>query len=117
VLPDSVMQALDVVYRQHAPEVFVYGHAPPVVEDPNPLPLDPPFGAGKMKTYLSQRHVNGAEWAAFTGTISDHKRLPPERLAVLQAAIRTAIAGFGETVVVRMTTTALFARLESRSAI
>jgi hypothetical protein len=55
--------------------------------------------------------------AAFTGTISDHKRLPPERLAVLQAAIRTAIAGFGETVVVRMTTTALFARLDSRSAI
>jgi len=111
VLPDSVMQALDAVYRQHAPEVFVYGHAPPVVEDPNPLPLAPPFRAGEMKTYLSERRVSGAEWAAFTGTISDHKRLPPERLAVLQAAIRSAIEGFGETVLVRMTTTALFARL------
>jgi SAM-dependent methyltransferase len=113
VLPDSVTQALDAVYRQHAPEVFVYGHAPPVVEDPNPLPLGPPFRAAEMKTYLSERRVDGAEWAAFTGTISDHKRLPPERLAVLQAAIRAAIEGFGETVLVRMATTALFARLEA----
>jgi hypothetical protein len=61
-------------------------------------------------SYRSERRVTGAEWAAFTGTISDHRRLPPERLALLQAAIRTAIEGFGETILVRMVTAAFYAR-------
>jgi hypothetical protein len=58
--------------------------------------------------------VSGAEWAACTGTISDHRRLPPERLALLQAAIRAAIERFGETITVRVVTTAHFTRRAER---
>jgi hypothetical protein len=57
--------------------------------------------------------VTGAEWAAFAGTISDHKRLPPERLTALQAAIRGAIESIGETIVVRLVTAASFARRDA----
>jgi len=38
------------------------------------------------------------------------KRLPGERLALLQAAIRAAIDGFGDTILVRIETMAAFSR-------
>lgn len=113
-----VMKALEVAYRQHAPEAYAYGQAPKADEVEkyfndtcgDPLPLDGPFTPLDQKTYLDERRVSGTEWAAMVATISDHQRLPSDRLARLQEAIREAIGGFGETIHVRMGTTALFAR-------
>ena len=66
--------------------------------------------AVEAKKYVCERRVTGAEWGGFTGTISDHKRFPGECRALLQAAIRAAIDGFGETIPVRIETIATFAR-------
>jgi SAM-dependent methyltransferase len=84
VLDEPVMQALDVAYRQHAPEVYVYGRAPTLPPNAaDPFRLEGPFSPLETKTYPWERRVSGADWAAFAGTISDHRRLPPERLALL----------------------------------
>jgi len=109
LLDEPVMQALDGAYAKHAPEVFRYGRVPdvPAVD---PYPSEPPMSPFEPKTYHWERRASGAEWAAFAGTISDHRRLPAERLALLQGAIRKAIEGFGETIPVRIVTYASFAR-------
>jgi SAM-dependent methyltransferase len=113
LLDESVMKALDSAYKQHAPEVYVYGRAPNVPAGDVASTLALPrgaFAAAETKTYVWERHVTAAEWAGFAGTISDHKRLPAERLALLQAAIHVAIDSFGETIPVRIETTATFAQ-------
>jgi SAM-dependent methyltransferase len=111
LLDEPVMQALDVVYKSHAPEVHVYGRIPRY-EMPagDPFPLEGPFSFVDAKTYVSERPITGEEWAGFAGTISEHQRLPGERLARLRAAIREAIDSFGDTVRVRLATTTMFAR-------
>ena len=110
-LDDDVMEALDDVYRAVAPGVYVYGRLPPLKdEDADWLPLQRPFTQFDAKSYVWERRVTGADWAAFTATISECRRLPPERLAALQAGIRSTLERFGETVRVRVATTALFAR-------
>jgi SAM-dependent methyltransferase len=111
LLSEPVMQALDVVYRQHAPEAYPYGRLP-TVNAPDPFPLEGPFSRVEVKTYQGERRVSGAEWASFVGTISDHQRLPPERRALLQRAIQSTIDGFGDTIVVRVAATGLFAARE-----
>jgi SAM-dependent methyltransferase len=116
LLEEPAMAALDPVYREHAPEVYVYGRAPTtwpdgsVLKYADPLPLEGPFAAVEAKKYLWERRVTGADWAAFAGTISDHKRLPAERLGRLQAEIRQTLERFGETIPVRIETMATFAR-------
>ena len=114
LLDDAVMDVLDVVYREHAPEVYAYGRLPEQ-RPPSPPPLVGPFAAIEERTYESERRVRGAEWAGFAETISDHQRLPAERRARLLDALRAAIDGVGETVRVRMVTAAYFARLERRA--
>ncbi len=77
VLDEPVMQALDVVYARHAPEVYVNGRIPPFeLPADDPFPLHGPFSLVDAKTYLSERRATGEDWAGFAGTISDHQRLP-----------------------------------------
>ena len=64
----------------------------------------------EAKEYRWERRVSGVEWAGFAGTISDHQRMPRERLALLRAAIREAIEPIGATIRVRLATTTVFAR-------
>jgi hypothetical protein len=105
------MAALDVVYEKCAPEVRVYGRIPRYeLPADDPFPLHGPFSLVDAKTYLSERRATGEAWAGFAGTISDHQRLPGGRLALLRAAIRKAVGPFGETLRVRLATTAVFAR-------
>jgi SAM-dependent methyltransferase len=111
LLDEEVMRALDVVYQEHAPEAYAYGRVP-TLSAVDSFPLEGPFAPKEAKTYAWERRVSGAEWAAFAGTISDHQRLPPERLARLLDAMRAAMAPFGESIRVRGVTTALFARRE-----
>jgi SAM-dependent methyltransferase len=111
LLDDEITAALAPVYAQHAPEVLPYGvPMPPLPEGLDPWALAGPFTTERLATYPSERHVTGAEWAAFAGTISDHRRLPAARLAALQAAIRATIDGCAETIRVRIVTSAHFAR-------
>jgi SAM-dependent methyltransferase len=108
VLDDAVLAALAPVYREHAPEVYVYGQQPDL-DGVDVLPLTGPFTPHEMRMYRWERHVTPDEWAAFTGTISDHRRLPAAQLAALQAAIRDTLRG---AIDVRGTTYASFARRE-----
>jgi SAM-dependent methyltransferase len=117
MLDGPVMEALEAAYRQHAPEAYPYGRAPTAAEieqgwgpGEDPLPLGDAFSLVDAKTYLSERRVTGEGWAEFVRTISDHQRLPPERLALLRAALRETIDRFGETIRVRLVTTTLFSR-------
>jgi SAM-dependent methyltransferase len=112
VLEEPVMEALDVVYRQHAPEIYVYGRVP---TEMTPPALEGPFSADEARTYDWERRVSGAEWAAFARTISDHQRLPAERRAVLLEAIRETIERFGEAIRVRGVTYAHYACRTPRS--
>jgi SAM-dependent methyltransferase len=107
LLSEAVVAALAPVYREHAPEVFAYG-SPLQQPGNNPfLTLAGPFTPVEERTYESERVVSGQEWSAFAGTISDHKRLPAERLSRLQAAIVAAISG---PMRVRIITAAFVAR-------
>lgn len=110
VLDEPVMQAFDAVYLEYAPEIYVYGRMPTIPDD-EPFPLVGPFTRAERRKYVWERHVTGDEWAAFAGTISDHQRLPAERLRALQGAIRATIERIGEPIRVRGTTFANFARL------
>jgi SAM-dependent methyltransferase len=111
LLDEPVMAALDVVYKKYAPEVRVAGRVPPYeLSADDPFPLDGPFALVDARTYLSERRATSEDWAGFAGTISDHQRLPGERLALLRAAIREAVEHFGETIRVRVATTALSVR-------
>jgi SAM-dependent methyltransferase len=111
LLDEPVMAALDVVYKRYAPEVRVYGRVPPYeLPASDPFPLEGPFSLVDAKTYLSERRATGEDWAGFAGTISDHQRLPGERLALLRAAIREAVEHFGQTLRVRVASTAVFVR-------
>jgi SAM-dependent methyltransferase len=116
LLDECVMKALDPAYRLHGPRGLrlrpCADHLAGWIgtQVPRPLPLEGPFVAVEAKKYVWERRVTGAEWSAFAGTISDHKRLPGERLALPQAAIRAAIDGFGDTILVRIETMAAFSR-------
>jgi SAM-dependent methyltransferase len=111
LLDEPVMAALDVVYEKYAPEVYVNGRVPPYeLPADDPFPLHGPFSLVDAKTYLAERRATGEDWAGFAGTVSDHQRLPGERLALLRAAIREAVEHFGETIRVRVATTAVFVR-------
>lgn len=107
VLDDPVLHALRAVYAEHAPEVYVYGQMP-ALEGIELFPIVGPFAQREQRTYTWERHVTADQWAAFAATISDHQRLPAERLRVLQAALRAAIAQLGEPIRVRGTTFATF---------
>jgi len=108
VLDDDVLAAIAPVYAEHAPEVYVYGQQPEL-DGVDVFPLTGPFTPPELRTFTWERRVTPDEWAAFTGTISDHRRLPSERLAGLQAALRETLRG---EIRVRGTTYASFARRE-----
>jgi hypothetical protein len=107
LLDEPVVAALAPVYREHAPDVFAYGAPPPQPENNPMLTLPGPFTAVEERRYRSERVVTGEEWAAFAGTISDHKKLPPERLSRLKVAIASAVSG---PLRVRIVTSSFFAR-------
>jgi SAM-dependent methyltransferase len=110
LLEAPAMAALDVVYARLAPEVYVVGRIPPYeLPADDPFPLQGPFALVDAKTYITERRGSGAEWAGYAGTVSDHQRLPGERLALLRAAIGEALEPFG-AIRVRLATTAVLAR-------
>jgi SAM-dependent methyltransferase len=107
LLDEAVVAALAPVYREHAPEVFVYGSPQPLPDLDPLLTLAGPFTPVEERTYESERMVSREEWSAFVATISDHKRLSAERLSRLQAGIVSAVSA---PIRVRMVTGAFFAR-------
>jgi SAM-dependent methyltransferase len=107
LLDDAVVCALAPVYREHAPEVYAYGAPPPQPKDDPFLTLPGPFTPVEVRMYKSERVVSSRDWAAFVGTISDHQRLPPDRLLRLQEAI---VAAVSEQMRVRIITATYFAR-------
>jgi SAM-dependent methyltransferase len=96
VLDEPVISAFEGVYNEHAPEARRGGPRASVAADP--LVDDDAFNSVEARTYRWEHSMSAEEWVALVGTFSDHQRLGPERLAVLQQALRAAIEGFGGTV-------------------
>lgn len=109
VLDDTVMDALDRVYRELAPEVLAYGRMPDL-DGVELFAGDGPFAPAEPRTYTWERHVTAEQWTAFANTISDHQRLPDRRRRALLSALRSTIERLGEPLRVRGTTFASFAR-------
>jgi SAM-dependent methyltransferase len=110
-LDAPVLEALAGVYRELAPELYLYGTAPELPEDVLfPAPLVGPFTAPERRIYHWPRAVTASEWAALCNTISDHQRLPAERRQALLAAVTDTLAAVGEPIRVHGVTRASFTR-------
>jgi SAM-dependent methyltransferase len=102
VLGDDVLAALADVYRAHAPAARLYGLPPPEQEDlfavtERTRPRGP-FAVVETVIHRWEQAFGADDWVHFLATISDHQRLGAEPLAVLQRAVRDALARFGDVV-------------------
>lgn len=115
VVSDSMIEALDLVYRRHAPEVAQvwrpsdgtpWFHA----SGADPLSAHEAFRPTELRTYQWDRIYRAEEWVGLAGTISDHQRLGPERLNPLLQEVRTAVEKAGGSVLAHHETSALLTR-------
>jgi SAM-dependent methyltransferase len=110
VVDDDVVEAFDLVYRRYAPEVAqVWRPGAPRMQAAvhDALAGSEAFTPSQLWSYQWEETLTAAEWAGRAGPVSDHRRLEPERRAVLLRALRTAIDGLGGTVHARHETYAL----------
>ncbi len=98
VLEDAVLEALEPVYREHAPDARIYGTPPPPEAADNPLVGFEAFGAVEGRVYPVDRVLDAAGWANLLTTVSDHRRLGADRLARLVDAVRCVLAARGDSV-------------------
>lgn len=110
VLDDAVVEALRPAFLAHAPAATIYGHVPRNVPYADPLESNPAFTGVETRLYRWERTLTAEEWPQVMATVSEYQRLPPERLAALQRAVREAIEGLGGSVVSRGETPARIAR-------
>lgn len=105
VLDGTVIDALDVVYREYAPEVAQVWR--PVADqtllhggpaESELFTADGAFHSLQTRTYRWERVVTAEEWIAGIATVSDHQRLGPNRLAPLLRELRQAIERLGGTI-------------------
>ncbi len=109
MLEESVAAALAPIYRAQAPGLDVFGD-PASHQDVDPLAGISMFSSIEKRIYAFERTLTAEAWANLLATVSNHQRLGPERLAVLQQAIREAIEGVGGCVRSRCTTHLWLAR-------
>lgn len=95
LIDDAVAEAFAPVYRTHAPELAVFGDPKPARADVDPLAGIDLFSSIEKRIYPAERTLSGEGWAGLMATVSDHQRLPPQQLMVLQQGIREAIDRLG----------------------
>jgi SAM-dependent methyltransferase len=88
----GLLERFERIYAELAPGLTVIGRDPSRDRDaPDPFTEDPAFLAARPRTYRWQRRLTSAQWVGLVGTFSDHRRLGPEALARLGAALDEAI--------------------------
>ncbi|WP_157641438.1 class I SAM-dependent methyltransferase [Longispora albida] len=111
---EHVVEALDAVYQQHAPEVSQMWRprSDTILDDlsGDPFAGDPRFTVEEPRFYGWEYSFTSGEWAGLASTISDHRRLGPERLAALLGAVREAVDELGGTIRSQHETYVLLAR-------
>ncbi|MBU6428736.1 MAG: methyltransferase domain-containing protein [Cyanobacteria bacterium REEB65] len=98
VLEDAVLEALQPVYRKHAADTRIYGTPPPPRAADNPLVGFDALGAVEGRVYPAHRVLGAAQWAELLTTVSDHRRLAPDRLATLVQAVQDTLDSLGGSV-------------------
>ncbi|MFD0731421.1 class I SAM-dependent methyltransferase [Planotetraspora mira] len=115
LLEEPVLTAFDAVYRQYAPDAQVHGRnavkSPPV----DPFTESDAFSSVETRNYRWEDTFSADEWVGLVATYSDHQRLGPERLTVLQRALHAAIENLGGIVRSHGETHVLLARRASPS--
>jgi SAM-dependent methyltransferase len=115
-LEDRAQQALDEVYRRHAPELVKSAAGGPRHGDQvdlDELRATGRFGEVQERTYHWEHTYPAAHWLGMVQTHSDHVRLDPSRRAELVAALAVAIDGLGGSVTSLGGTYLLLARTPS----
>ncbi|MDT7725095.1 MAG: hypothetical protein QOI21_1671 [Actinomycetota bacterium] len=96
VLDEPVAEALDAVYRKHAPDADPHTRGPKNLTEPSLK--DDGFAAEETKIHHWERTLSADEWIGMAATFSDHQRLAPESLATLKEALHETIETLGGTV-------------------
>jgi SAM-dependent methyltransferase len=111
-LDDPVRAALDVVYREHAPELLDARH--PATQQPygRDLRESGRFGRVEERVYRWQRSYTRDEWLALVQTHSDHLLLAPQQRRRLVAGLGAVLDRIGGTLVARYRTETVLARLQ-----
>ena len=116
-LEDSVIAAVESVYREHAPTANLYGRLPALTREQYfPLTSADYFPAGdafpsvETKTYEWTKVFELDDWIHFLATVSDHQRLGSAKLANLQDRVRETLRRIGDQVHTHGRTYASFAQ-------
>jgi SAM-dependent methyltransferase len=115
LLEEPVLSAFDAVYRRHAPDAQVHGRSAAKSTEVDPFAESDAFSSVETRKYCWEDTLSADEWAGLVATYSDHQRLGPERLTVLQDALHAAIENLGGAVRSHGETYALLARRASVS--
>jgi SAM-dependent methyltransferase len=96
---------LEEIYASIAPGLRAYGKWPDVAWD-DPVASSADFVMRPRKEYAVDEVLTAAQWTGYLSTASDHRRLDPEVLTKLLAAVSDAV---GPEIEVRARTFALLA--------
>lgn len=99
-LGEAACAAFDPIYRAHAPEVAQVwrpSRSSPRFHagQPDPFRGDAAFAPTEVRAYPWERTLSTDQWVGMAATISDHRRLDPERRQSLLRSLRTAIEELG----------------------
>jgi SAM-dependent methyltransferase len=87
----ATQTVLDDVYRRLAPELIEPGRKPDDTTHVKQLEASGPFGDVRVQIYPGRKSLSIDHFVGKLGTQSDHLLLGPERLAAVQAALRTGL--------------------------
>ncbi|HEX5146647.1 MAG TPA: hypothetical protein VFV85_06465, partial [Conexibacter sp.] len=101
VVEGEMGEALDGVYREHAPEL--HAHAGPARrsragESDDPFAAHPAFTGLATEVHRVERALSAEQWAGVAFTYSDHRALGPERVDALRSALLAAVERHGGVV-------------------
>mgnify|MGYP002147678080 CR=1 FL=1 len=108
-LPERLLERLEPIYAELAPQITVHGRLPATIVWTDPLESSPLFARHVRRVYEWQRTFDADGWIAITNTVSDHQRLEPALRAELFARLHAAISALGGRFVATGGTHALFA--------
>ena len=110
VFEPAVVEALDAVYDEFAPEAERFGHDPSVTpEPPDPLRRNPDLRILPSQTYRWDESLPIETWVRRIGTFTSHRRLGEERLTALQDEVRRTLNRLGGRLLVHYGTLCLLA--------
>ena len=109
LLDDNVDAIFRRIYDKHAPRALTHSYFPLQAQG-EPFEPIPEFSPIETRAYRWDATVSADEWTGLVATFSDHRRLAPQVLTTVQAALYEAIEDLGGTITVSRGTQAAFAR-------